>query len=370
MPPRSRHSVPPPLRVPGLANGARHASLAEGSLERACPVSWHNRPPDGILEGHKFTDGSSTGSGALRRAGRAVVAVDDVENLKTAAYGAVPSDVLLAQTSRDGEDYAAALAGHVTVDLLTLHIDCAGTIASVSGHSAKPWALGFPSTRLEQATGFPRRGQSSQGQGPRHAARHGGQASGRGPRLAQVQGLERHQGCRAKNEDAGEAEAQATGGDRSAGFRAQLAVGTRFRLWVTSVGPCHHFLRQMWSSVLGTCGRAVPQLHRNSWRAILATPQIGATTLVAQLDEVAVLEHWARFAEATTTEDQALQRWDQGRPGLLAAYGLNDQLVTKLAFKTLATCALWAAMDLPPLTKRQYLRTSGSRFCRQWCTSA
>ena len=98
---------------------------------------WHNRPPDGILEGHIFTDGSSAGSGALRRSGWAVVAVDDLGNLNAAVYGAVPIDVLPGQTSRDGEDYAAAMAGIITMDLLTLHIDCEGTIATVNGPKCK-----------------------------------------------------------------------------------------------------------------------------------------------------------------------------------------------------------------------------------------
>ena len=49
--------------------------------------------------------------------------------------------------------------------------------------------------------------------------------------------------------------------------------------------------------------------------------------------EAAALEFWERIAGAATTEEQALERWDHGRPGLLAAYGLNDQLVAKLAFK-------------------------------------
>ena len=38
-----------------------------------------------------------------------------------------------------GEDYAAATAGHFTLDPLTLYIDCEGTIATVSGQSTKPW---------------------------------------------------------------------------------------------------------------------------------------------------------------------------------------------------------------------------------------
>ena len=46
-----------------------------------------------------------------------------------------------------------------------------------------------------------------------------------------------------------------------------------------------------------------------------------------------MLARWERIAEAATTVDLALQRFDQGRLGLLAAYGLNDQLVAKLAFK-------------------------------------
>ena len=74
--------------------------------------SGHYRLPDGILEGHIFTDGSSSGSGAIRRARWAVVAVDNAGNLKAAACGAVPSDVLPGQTSRDAETNAA---GHVTM---------------------------------------------------------------------------------------------------------------------------------------------------------------------------------------------------------------------------------------------------------------
>ena len=109
------------------------AILPTGFPERECQVFWHNRPPDGLLEGHIFTDGSSSGSGALRWAGWAVVAVDDAGNLKAAAYGAVPSDVSPGQSATDGEDYAAAMAGQFTLDPLTLYIDCEGTIATVNG---------------------------------------------------------------------------------------------------------------------------------------------------------------------------------------------------------------------------------------------
>ena len=67
-------------------------------------------PQTGFLEEYIFTDRSLTGSGALRRAGWVVVAFNVRGNLKAAAYGLVPSDVLLGQTSRDDEDYTAAMA--------------------------------------------------------------------------------------------------------------------------------------------------------------------------------------------------------------------------------------------------------------------
>ena len=41
------------------------AILPTGSLERASPVLWHIRPPDGTREGHIFTDGSTSGAVAL-----------------------------------------------------------------------------------------------------------------------------------------------------------------------------------------------------------------------------------------------------------------------------------------------------------------
>ena len=120
------------------------AILPTGSLERACPVLCHNRLPDELLEGHISTDSSSSGSGALRRAGWAVVAVDNVGNLKAAAFGAVPCDVLPGQNPRDGKDYAAAMAGHITLDPLTLHIVCEGTIATVNGPKCEALGAGGP----------------------------------------------------------------------------------------------------------------------------------------------------------------------------------------------------------------------------------
>ena len=77
-----------------------------------------------------------------------MVAVDEAGNLKAAAAWAVPCDVLPGQTSRDGEDYAAAMAGHITTDPLTLHIDCEGTIATVSGPSCKALGAGGPQAHV------------------------------------------------------------------------------------------------------------------------------------------------------------------------------------------------------------------------------
>ena len=125
------------------------AILPTNCLERACPVLRHNRPPDGLLEGHIFTDGSSSGIGALWRAGWAVVAVDNVGNLEAAAFGAVPCDVLPGQTSRDGERSSHGRAHHL------------GTIATVNRPKCKAlgagiprapvWSFWFPTTRSGQS---------------------------------------------------------------------------------------------------------------------------------------------------------------------------------------------------------------------------
>ena len=102
-----------------------------------------------------------------------------------------------------------------------------------------------------------------------------------------------------------------------------------------------------------------------------------------------MLARWERTAEAATTEDVALHRWDQGRLGLVAALGSTiswwqslpsrvrvltlarrtEELVTHTVFKqsskhglseTLALCALWAAMVLPAPTQRPNTTTSGT----------
>ena len=67
--------------------------LPMGLLERSSRCCGTTDPQTGSSRGHIFADGSSAGSGALRRAGWAAVAVDGLGNLKAAAYGAVPCDV-------------------------------------------------------------------------------------------------------------------------------------------------------------------------------------------------------------------------------------------------------------------------------------
>ena len=130
------------------------AILPTGFLERECQVFCHNQPPDGLLEGHIFTRRLFVGQrcaatgwlgscGGRRYAG----------NLNAAAHGAVPSDVLPGQSARDGEDHAAAMAGHIiTLDPLTLHIDCEGTIATVNGPKCKALGAGVP--EHTSGTGF------------------------------------------------------------------------------------------------------------------------------------------------------------------------------------------------------------------------
>ena len=164
----TRHHDPPLLRVPGIADRKRHVRLTGGARRHArwvlnagssshtafsrtlAPFSQQvflnaSARSSGTIGPHLgfwrhiFTDGSSSGSGALRRAGWAVVAVDGAGNLK-AACGGVPSDVVPGQCARDGEDYAAAMAGQFTLDPLMLYIDCEGTIATINGPKHK--ALG------------------------------------------------------------------------------------------------------------------------------------------------------------------------------------------------------------------------------------
>ena len=62
---------------------------------------------------------------------------------------------------------------------------------------------------------------------------------------------------------------------------------------------------------------------------------LGPTTPKKQraAPQAAVLAQWERVGEAVKNEDLALQSFDQGRSSLWQAYGLNDQLVSKLTLK-------------------------------------
>ena len=46
-----------------------------------------------------------------------------------------------------------------------------------------------------------------------------------------------------------------------------------------------------------------------------------------------MLAHWGSVGDAIDNENLALRRFDQGRSRLWEAYGLNDQLVSKLTLK-------------------------------------
>ena len=220
--------------------------------------------PDGLLEGHIFTDGSCGEQAGqwwwstMWRTSKWLRL-----GLFRAMYcqGRHPAMARTTQRPWQSHHLAPARAAH---RLRRYHRDRQWAKVQSLGR----W--GSPSTRLEQASGFPRRGQGSHGQGPFDRARRGGWAhfpsclffykkepthaslpfesprqslpllswpskwgamGGRGPRLAQVQGSERHQGCRAKSEDtasAGEDQAQAQG-ERGTGFRSGVRLALSHR---------------------------------------------------------------------------------------------------------------------------------------------
>ena len=55
--------------------------------------------------------------------------------------------------------------------------------------------------------------------------------------------------------------------------------------------------------------------------------------------QAAVLAHWERVGEAFDNENLALLHFDQGRLGFWEAYGLDDQLVSKLTLKAGGVCS-------------------------------
>ena len=263
------------------------------------------------------------------------VADDDVGNLKAAACGAVPSDVLQGQSVLDGEDHAAAMVGHITLDPVTLHINCEGTIAIINGPKHKVLGAHVPRAHVwnrllvshdevravkghatEQSatrsrgelptcarrekilqTLSQRKGQTytnplfvlprqSLRVLPWPSKRHGRTCCS-GPEVGTT-----HQGCCAK----------ITGTAAASETQAQAAQQGGAESWQR-----HHLLRQMWGGLLGACGRAMPQLRRNPRGQSITAAQIvcavskqalpgwtvehvrrrsldEATTLVAQLE--------------------------------------------------------------------------------------
>ena len=72
-----------------------------------------------------------------------------------------------------------------------------------------------------------------------------------------------------------------------------------------------------------------------SCEAGLGRTIMGPTTPKRQrvAPQAAVLAHWERVGEFADSENLAMQRFDQRRSKLWEAYGLNDQLESKLTLK-------------------------------------
>ena len=103
--------------------------------------------------------------------------------------------------------------------------------------------------------------------------------------------------------------------------------------------------------------------------------------------QAAVQAHWERVGGAVDNENLELLHFDQGRLGLWEAYGLDDQLVSKLTLKAggtrqtdlathvvlhclFSTAQAQAAMVLPAPKTRQSPITSGTRCWRHRCIIA
>jgi len=97
-------------------------------------IFWVHRPACGLLSGLIFTDGSARFPDVpgLRRAGWALVMVDDAGGLIAAAYGPVPMALCPEQTSRDAEDFAYFMASSLCMFPCKFMTDCAGTVAAAN----------------------------------------------------------------------------------------------------------------------------------------------------------------------------------------------------------------------------------------------
>ena len=127
-------------------------------------VNWIGRPAGGRMYGTLATDGSGMQPKwrFLRRAGWAVVMLDEGRRVISVAWGAVPYDQCPLQTSRDAEDFAALMASRLcglvdgdtskeelVADVRAIHIDCKGTLGCFK---IKPSRL--PSTTLVGTSGL------------------------------------------------------------------------------------------------------------------------------------------------------------------------------------------------------------------------
>ena len=223
-------------------------------------------------------------------------------NLKAAAYGAVPSDVLPGQTSRDGEDYAAALAGHITLDPLTLYSDCEGTIATVNGPKHKALGARGPEHTSGRGSWFPTTSGRPRSRVTRQRDGRTSHLCKRGSDFADTFAKKVADAHKLAFRVAKTVVACASLAKQAARWAAQAHVLLRFRGWddTRAAAPrsrpprarlkrkrrkeiaapasgqvCDflsssphasrktvHLLCQMWSGLVGAGGRAVPQLQR------------------------------------------------------------------------------------------------------------
>ena len=344
---------------------------ANGSTPAFRPRVLAHSAPNGLLDGHIFTDGSSSCSGALRPAGWAAVAVDDLGNLKAAAHGAVPVDVFCEQTSRDGEDYAAAMEGSITMDPLTLHIDCVGiatanrpkgnvwsrllwshdevTAVNVKGHATEADAQAGRSTLVF------RRGNKisqtrSQKKAPTHTSRPCSWPKLFWPRgwrdtLATSWPRTRMRRVRAranrKREDALVVPAAGSASDWLALFTREIFArqSTRPTLFQETLPASSSSLsfansELAFSSTVATPGRS--KEFDDHPEAVLGR-QVCGPTISKELrsrPHARGLLSWAEPAtERDKENDNERESWSNGRDALLAAYGVDDKVLAVLACK-------------------------------------
>ena len=175
-------------------------------------VNWVGRPSCGRMFGTLGTDGSGMHPKwrFLRRAGWAVVMLDEGRRVVSVAWGAVPFDQCPLQTSRDAEDYAVLMASRLccledgdrcneegAADVKAIHIDCKGTLGCFTD---KVQATSLQHARApvdRDLVGAPSKRPGHQDAGPCHLDRG---AAGQSEGVAEAG--ERH--CRLLGEDGGQ----------------------------------------------------------------------------------------------------------------------------------------------------------------------